>query len=170
MYLGLGGNLGDRERNLRRAVRQLCDRLHPVHWRLSSLYETDPVGVEDQPLYLNACLFLRTACSLQAIYRVARETEHRLGRVRTVRWGPRTVDVDILLFDDEVVHTADLDIPHPRMHERAFVMVPMAELAPGLKHPVLGVSMEKLAEQTRKKGGIRRWKAGWEGEFAPFVN
>jgi 7,8-dihydro-6-hydroxymethylpterin-pyrophosphokinase len=80
------------------------------------------------------------------------------------------VDIDILLFDDLVVKTEELQIPHPRMHERAFVMVPLAELAPGLVHPVLGMTAAALAAQVVKRGGIRRCKATWEGEFVPFGN
>ncbi|MCL6576400.1 2-amino-4-hydroxy-6-hydroxymethyldihydropteridine diphosphokinase [Kyrpidia sp.] len=170
VYLGLGANLGDRETYLRQAVTGLQRDLEPIRMKLSSLYETDPVGVEHQPLFLNACLFLRTAAPLQVVHQVARDTETRLGRTRTIRWGPRTIDIDILLFDNLVVNTPELQIPHPRMHDRIFVMVPMAELAPELRHPVLGQTMAEIAEQARKKGGIRRWKIGWEGEYAPFEN
>lgn len=127
-FLGLGSNLGDREQHLRRAVAALSD-VHAV----SSLYETDPVGgPDDQGPYLNVVVELRTDRSPRELLEVCRRLEAAAARVRTVRWGPRTLDVDVLLVGDLTVDDADLQVPHPRMWERRFVLAPLHELAPEL--------------------------------------
>lgn len=128
-FLGLGSNLGDREANLRRAVELLgaAGRIRVV--RTSSLYETDPVG-PPQPDYLNAVAEVATTRSPRELLDVALDVERELGRVRDERWGPRTVDVDVLVYGDERIDEPGLTVPHPRMHERAFVLVPLRELDP----------------------------------------
>ena len=126
-FLGLGSNLGDRLVNLQRAVDLLGD--HGVRVVLSSrVYETDPVGGPPQPEYLNAVIAVETDGSAYDLLDACRTVENALGRERTERWGPRTVDLDILTFGDEVVDEPDLQVPHPRMHERGFVLVPLLEL------------------------------------------
>lgn len=128
-YLGLGSNLGDRLANLRGVVERLSERgIHPV--RSSRVYETEPVGGPPQPPYLNAVIEVETDLQPRELLAAAHEVEAALGRVRDERWGPRTADVDILTFDDVVVDEPDLRIPHPRAHERAFVLVPLLELEP----------------------------------------
>lgn len=134
MFLSLGSNLGDREGNLRAALRLLEKQgVHVV--RRSSWYETDPVGYTDQPSFLNVVVEVRTSLDPHELLRCAQRVEAALGRVRTVRWGPRTVDVDVLLYGGRVVNTPDLVLPHPRMRERAFVLVPLFEVAPELVLP-----------------------------------
>lgn len=136
VFLGLGSNLGDRAGLLRGAVAGLGDEVVAV----SSLYETDPVGGPDQGSFLNLVVELRTAASARELLDRAQRLEAEAERVRTVRWGPRTLDVDVLWIDGETVDDPDLVVPHPRMFERAFVLVPLAELAPDLVADVLGPS------------------------------
>lgn len=134
-YLGLGSNLGDRRACLAAAARQLAAAPAVRGLRLSPIYETDPVGLEDQPPFLNAVAALETTLWPRELLELAARIEERLGRVRSVRWGPRTIDVDILLVGDLRVTEADLTVPHPRMLERAFVLRPLADLAPDLVLP-----------------------------------
>jgi len=139
-FLGLGSNVGDRWQYLRDAVARLPDVV-----RISPVYETDPVGGPDgQDPYLNLVVELSTDRSPRQLLEVAQATEAAAGRQRNVRWGPRTLDVDVLLVGDQVVSDSDLIIPHPRMWERAFVLVPLTDLAPELASdqvdtPVAGV-------------------------------
>jgi 2-amino-4-hydroxy-6-hydroxymethyldihydropteridine diphosphokinase len=126
-YLALGSNLGNRLGHLRAAVRLLeeTDGIDVV--RSSRIYETDPVG-PPQPAYLNAVIEVETSRSPRELLEACRDVEDALGRVRTERWGPRTIDVDVLTFDEQTVDEPDLQVPHPRMHERWFVLVPLGEL------------------------------------------
>jgi 2-amino-4-hydroxy-6-hydroxymethyldihydropteridine diphosphokinase len=126
-YLALGANLGDRLEQLREAVRLLAatDGVDVV--RSSRVFEAEPVG-PPQPTYLNAVIEVRTTLDPGELLEAAHAVEHALGRVRAERWGPRTIDVDILTFDDRTVDEPGLEIPHPRMHERGFVLVPLGEL------------------------------------------
>jgi 2-amino-4-hydroxy-6-hydroxymethyldihydropteridine diphosphokinase len=128
VFLGLGSNLGDRWATLRAAVSELPDTV-----AVSRVYETDPVGgPAGQGPYLNCVVELQTALTPRQLLEVAQRTEAAAGRVRAERWGPRTLDVDVLWIDDEEVHEPDLVVPHPRMWQRAFVLVPLADLAPEL--------------------------------------
>lgn len=127
-YLGLGSNLGDRAAHLQDAVRSLAATPRVTVVAVSAVYETAPVGGPPQPDYLNAAVAIRTELSAHEILAVAQRLEHDAGRVRGERWGPRTLDVDVLLVDDEEVHDADLDVPHPRIADRGFVLAPLADL------------------------------------------
>lgn len=118
---------------------------------LSSVYETDPVGYEEQPRFLNLAAEVRTGLEPSELLHRCQEVENRLGRVRSIRWGPRTIDIDLLLFGDHEIETAELTIPHPRMAERAFVLEPLAEIAPDLR--VGRTSIQELLERLRKEGG-----------------
>jgi len=129
-YLGIGSNLGDRLSYLQLAVDQLAAADGVTVVAVSPVYETAPVGGPEQPDYLNAVVAVDTALTPHALLRVAQAVEAEGERVRTVRWGPRTLDVDVLLVGDERVDDADLVVPHPRMSERSFVLVPLADLDP----------------------------------------
>ena len=132
-YVGLGSNLGDREASIREAAR----RIGAI--RLSSIVETDPWGYEQQPRFLNAVAEVETLLAARAFLDVLLEVERGLGRDRTGRrWGPRTIDLDLLLFGDEVIDEPGLVVPHPFLHERLFVLEPLAELAPELEIPGRG--------------------------------
>ena len=137
-YVGLGANLGPREVTLLRAADLLAaaDGVEVV--AVSQLRETDPVGVVEQPPFLNGAIALDTSLSPRAVLELLLEIEEELGRVRGERWGPRTVDLDLLVYGDECVDEDGLHVPHPRLHERRFALEPMAELDPELVIPGLG--------------------------------
>lgn len=136
-YVALGSNRGERLGYLRRAVAALSERAGEVK-AVSSVYETEPVGVTDQPPFLNAAVQVDTPMSARAFFETLQETERRLGRRPSRRWGPREIDLDLLLFGSLCIESRGLTIPHPRMLERRFVLEPLAEIAPGAAHPRLG--------------------------------
>ena len=144
-YLGLGSNLGDREQNLERSVGLLERVAAPV--AVSSVYETRPRGYVDQPDFLNLACRVETALSPEELLRAVQAIEVLIGREPTFRYGPRIIDVDILLYGDRILATDGLRVPHPRLHERAFALAPLAEIAPELVHPGLDLSVRELLER-----------------------
>jgi 2-amino-4-hydroxy-6-hydroxymethyldihydropteridine diphosphokinase len=163
VYLSLGGNLGDPAKSMGAALRMLDaeDGISVV--AVSSLYRTPPWGKTDQPDFLNAAAELSTSLAPSALLEACLEAERRLKRVREERWGPRLIDIDILTFGDRAVHEAGLEVPHPRMTERAFVLAPLAEIAPGFViagHAVAErLAMIDAAGIDRLPGGREWWKA-----------
>ena len=155
VYLGLGSNLGDRAATLAAAVRKL-DSPELRFIRASGLYETEPIGLKEQPWFLNQVAEFETSLFPRQLLGRAQKIENELGRERGVRDGPRTLDIDILLYGSAIVQCEELEIPHPRFRERRFVLAPLAELNPDLRDPVSGqqvkVLLARLTGQT-----ISRW-------------
>ncbi len=158
-YVGLGSNLGDRAGYLLLAVRGMLDASLDVI-RLSSIYETAPIENENQPAFLNMVAELRgsTLPSPEQLLARLLRIEYALGRTRDIHQGPRTIDLDLLLFKDEQANTAFLALPHPRLHLRRFVLVPLNELVPNLVHPVLKKPVRELLAQSDDKAKVLRWR------------
>lgn len=153
-YLGLGANLGDRWANLREALRMLasCPGLRLL--RCSRVYETEPWGVTEQPRFLNCVAEVASTLDPEALLACCKEVESLMGRLPGPRWGPRLIDIDILLYGTQVVELPHLEIPHPRLHLRAFALAPLAELASSAVHPTLGRGISELARQAEGRDGV----------------
>lgn len=153
-YLSLGSNLGDRAGNLRAAIEKLSGFGEVV--AVSSFYETEPVELTNQPWFVNCAVALETEQVPEAFLGELLALEQSMGRRRTQKKGPRTIDIDILLFGDAIIETAGLSIPHPAMHQRRFVLVPMAEIAPEQRHPILKRSMRELLDALPPGAAVRQ--------------
>ena len=161
VYIGLGSNLGEREAMIRLALDDLARLPETTLRRASSLYDTEPVGDVDQPNFLNAAAELDTLLAPRQLLWNLQLVEKRLGRARTKRWGPRTIDLDLLLYGQMVVEESDLRVPHPELTRRSFVLVPLVELDPLLVHPVTGDTLlshlSRLGARPPVKRGTRLW-------------
>jgi len=155
-YIALGANLGKRIENLRAAIDALTPEISLL--AKSHVYETPPWGYEEQPAFLNMVIKAETSLEPEALLNYLKQIEAEQGREKSVRWGPRLIDLDILFYDDLVVDTPPLVIPHPRLHERGFVLVPLADVAPNLQHPVLEKTVFQLLAQL-DTSGIQHFKA-----------
>lgn len=149
-YLSLGSNLGDRQSNLRNAIGRLLELGDVVE--VSSLYETEPVEMTDQPWFLNCAVAVRTELMAREFLAGILAIEKSMGRLRTQPKGPRLIDIDILLFGAQTINTSELTVPHPAMAERRFVLEPLAEIAPYVKHPTSKKSISELLNQLPKDG------------------
>ena len=154
-FLALGSNLGDRLQHLRDAIARLRATPGVNLRRLSRVYETEPVGVTEQPQFLNMVTEIEIADGISGrdLLRTVKAIESELGRIGRDRWGPREIDIDVLMVDDEQVKDGDFELPHPRMWERGFVMVPLAELAPELRGPS-GETVAQIAARLREEQGV----------------
>lgn len=150
VYIGLGTNLGDRIRNLEAAITALNPSVQSK--RCSPVYETLPWGYQEQPQFLNQVVLASTELSPQDLLAHLKGIERRLGREATFRYGPRLIDLDILLYADQVIDLPGLKIPHPYLEQRAFVLVPLVQLAPDLVHPVLNLTLKELLDQIDASG------------------
>lgn len=155
-YIGLGTNLGDREGYLRQALSLLQEHPGVCVTALSGVYETDPVGMVEQGPFLNMVAEVGTALSADRLLRVMQEVELALGRKRDIRWGPRTIDLDLLLFDDVTQDEPELVLPHPRMMERAFVLVPLIEVMSSAR-PERAEALLRQLKRVDGKEGVRLW-------------
>ncbi|MBI4681751.1 MAG: 2-amino-4-hydroxy-6-hydroxymethyldihydropteridine diphosphokinase [Nitrospirae bacterium] len=144
-YIGIGSNLGSREDNCTAAIKHLIDSGIKV-LKLSSRIETEPWGLRDQPNFINMAIMIQTGLTPEDLLKLLKKIEIELGRAPGLRWGPRIIDLDILLYDDLVFETPDLKIPHPGTSDRYFVLRPLAEIAPDTIHPVLKKSIRALLD------------------------
>ncbi|NPV84901.1 MAG: 2-amino-4-hydroxy-6-hydroxymethyldihydropteridine diphosphokinase [Anaerolineae bacterium] len=149
-YIALGSNLKDRFANLQKAIGFLSKTLKDL--RASEVYETVPWGYLDQPMYLNQVIEAQTDLSPHDLHQLLKDIEIAMGREPTFKYGPRIIDLDILFYDDIVLDTPDLTIPHPQMSARAFVLVPLATLAPNLRHPVSGLTITQMLSNVDTSG------------------
>jgi 2-amino-4-hydroxy-6-hydroxymethyldihydropteridine diphosphokinase len=157
-YLSMGSNIGDRERLLQSGIELLSICPEISIEKVSSIYETDPVGFTDQPLFLNLAIKLKTSLPPHELLSKMLEVEEKLDRKRVQKWGPRTIDLDILLYNSVSIQTEELEIPHRRMLERTFVLVPLSEIAPDNVYPDRSISLKQVLCEQRDKEGVRIWK------------
>jgi len=155
-FVGMGSNLGEREALIGQALDELAALPDTTLIRVSSLYDTEPVGVIEQPRFLNAVAMLDTELTARQLLWNLQRIEARLGRTRSQRWGPRTMDLDLLLYGDLVIEEDDLRLPHPELARRAFVLVPLVELDPQITHPVSGLSVVQMLARLEHKSPIKR--------------
>lgn len=168
-FLSLGANIGDRFEHLKKAIQLLKQEKGIWLESISNIYETDPVGFVEQPAFLNMVLGGKTELTPEQLLQAVLEVERKLGRVREVRWGPRTLDIDILTYGQETIAEGNLEIPHPRMQDRLFVLIPFAEIAAVQKIPVGKNQFQtpsQLLENVKDKSGVYKWKdIDWETEL-----
>ena len=155
VYLGLGSNMGDRQGSLDKALDFLSQRLQVE--KVSPVYDTEPVGNPEQPRFLNMVCQVYTSLTPMALLTLAKGIENKLGRVHGKRDAPRPLDIDILFYGDRLIETPELVIPHPRLTERAFVLIPLAEIAPDLVHPVNGKTIKELVSGVTGVQGVFKW-------------
>lgn len=157
-FIALGSNMGNRYDNILYAIKKLTRHSNIKLVNYSSIYETDPVGYEDQDLFLNMVIEVATDLNAHELLDRCLGTELELGRKREIKWGPRTIDLDILIFNQENIETEKLIVPHPRMHERAFVMIPLLEINHDSRLPLIDKPLEAWLSELPDKEGVRIWK------------
>ncbi|WP_312474643.1 2-amino-4-hydroxy-6-hydroxymethyldihydropteridine diphosphokinase [Neobacillus sp.] len=166
-FIALGSNLGNRYDNITKAIKQLTSYADIRLVNFSSIYETDPVGYEDQDLFLNMVIEVTTDLDANELLDRCLKTELELGRKRETRWGPRTIDLDILLYNQENIETEKLIVPHPRMFERAFVLIPLIEVKPAFLW--MEKPLNQMLAELPDKEGVRIWKQkNGEDVFEPI--
>lgn len=151
VFIAIGSNLGDRMANLKKAIGLVRESAGVELKKVSSFLETEPWGVTDQPPFINAAFEIETDLSPRELLNLLKGIESRVGKKALKRWGPREIDLDIVFYDDRVLDEEGLKVPHPYAHERAFVLKPLSEIAPGFVHPLLKKSISELLEELKSK-------------------
>lgn len=170
-YVGIGSNIDKRQDHLYHALEALQNHPQITIKGFSSIYETEPVGFEEQGLFLNMVIRVETDLSAVQLLKTCLEIENILGRKREKRWGPRNIDIDILLFEEEIIHSEQLIVPHPRMSERGFVVIPLLEIDKDIKLPTMKQPLGDFFYKKNDKKGVRIWKQkNGEDVFALFEN
>ena len=168
-FIALGSNIGSRFDHLKKAVEKIDQLPETEVVNTSSVYETDPVGYEDQEQFLNMAIQISTGLNPFKLLDACLDIELKLGRKREIHWGPRTIDLDILLYSHENIETEKLIVPHPRMHERAFVLVPLLEIDSSIRLPKMERPLISILEDIPDREGVRIWKQkNGEDVFALF--
>lgn len=154
-YIGFGSNISDRLDYITQALQLLLETDNVSLIQISSLYETEPVGYEEQDWFLNGVVAIETDLPVHGLLTLLKETEREVGRQHRIRWGPREVDLDLLIYDQCRINTPDLIVPHPEMHQRSFVLVPFAEIAPGALHPILQQNIQTLLTNLNDEKAVK---------------
>lgn len=147
IFLGLGSNLGDRQKNIQMAIEYLKEKIEVE--KISKIVETEPYGYTDQPKFLNCCLMAKTELLPTDLLDFVLGVEEKMGRKRLFKWGPRNIDIDILFYDAEIINQENLKIPHPELHKREFVLLPLIEIAPNFVHPVFKKTVLELYKELK---------------------
>jgi 2-amino-4-hydroxy-6-hydroxymethyldihydropteridine diphosphokinase len=155
-YIGIGSNVGDKARQCEQGISEILKLDHHRLLARSSLYKTQPIGYLEQDWFINLVIKLETEMDASVLLCSLKEIESRLGRVKTLRWGPRSIDLDILFYNDYQIQTNELTIPHPLIQDRQFVLVPLVEIDPNLTHPVLKKTVQQLLERFKEDQGVER--------------
>ncbi len=169
LYLGLGSNVGDRIEFLATAIRDIADFEMTVVDAVSNVYQTEPVGDIPQNEFLNLAVSVRSGLDVQLFHQKIKVLEQEIGRIESVRWGPREIDIDLLLFDSLIINTDALRIPHGELANRKFVLQPLSEIAPHAKHPVLNKTIEELNNETSDKHGVM-YSALYTNQLFELIN
>ena len=159
VYIGIGSNLGDKIGQCKKAISEIARVDHNKLLAKSSLFKTKPIGYTSQDDFINGVIKIETDLDPDNLLRTLKAIESRLGRTETFRWGPRSIDLDILLFDEEVIRTEEFQVPHPSMHQRQFVLIPLAEIDRNLIHPVLKKTIRELLEDLKEDQGVEKVEA-----------
>ena len=155
-YIGIGSNLGDKLHHCEKAISEILKIDRHKLLAKSSLFKTQPIGYTSQDWFVNGVIKIETDLEAPELLRTLKTIESQLGRTETFRWGPRTIDLDILFFDDAEIYTEELQIPHPRLHERQFVLIPLAEIDRNLIHPVLKKTIQELLKNFKEDQGVEK--------------